>query len=91
MLVGRSINCPMGVAHRLVEAKDRGAKVIFVNPWQPDPALGTADWIPVVPGTDDGHPITKAELTGTDSDADKALYAMRYIPQHGRRDAGERG
>lgn len=112
MLVGRSINCPMGVAHRLVEAKDRGAKVIFVNPWQPDPALGTADWIPVVPGTDgalifsmlqvmireklydaeflarqtnaaylvssdDGHPITKAELTGTDSDADKALYAMR--------------
>ncbi|MDL2059808.1 molybdopterin-dependent oxidoreductase [Mesosutterella sp. AGMB02718] len=112
VLVGRSINCPMGVAGRLAEARDRGAKIIFVNPWQPDAALGLGEWVPVTPGTDgafllsliqvmireklydepflarqtnaaylvasdDGRPLTRAELEGTESDADKALFAVR--------------
>ena len=53
LLPGRTLNAPIGAQFRLAKAKERGARVAFLNPAHPDTAYGDGEWISCVPGTDD--------------------------------------
>lgn len=52
MLIGRSMGSSMGALHTMNAARNRGAKVIAVDPRMPDAAYGDVEWVPVRPGTD---------------------------------------
>lgn len=52
MLIGRSMGSAMGALHTLNLARERGAKVVSVDPRMPDIAYGDAQWIAIRPGTD---------------------------------------
>ena len=52
LLVGRTLNCAMGVFSTASEAREKGAKLVFVDPRMPEGALGEAEWIGIRPGTD---------------------------------------
>lgn len=53
LLVGRTLQASMGAAARLASARrNHNAKVVFVDPRQPDNALAGAEWVPILPGTD---------------------------------------
>ena len=53
LLVGRTLNASIGAAARLARARrNHDAKVVFVDPRQPDNALAGAEWVPILPGTD---------------------------------------
>jgi anaerobic selenocysteine-containing dehydrogenase len=53
LLVGRTLNASIGAAARLARARrNHNAKVVFVDPRQPDNALAGAEWVPILPGTD---------------------------------------
>ncbi len=53
LLVGRTLQASMGAAARLAKARlAHRAKVVFVDPRQPDNALAGAEWVPIMPGTD---------------------------------------
>ena len=50
ILIGRSMGSSMGALHTLNLARERGAKVIAVDPRMPDIAYGDAHWAPIRPG-----------------------------------------
>lgn len=52
ILIGRSMGSSMGALHTLNQARERGAKVVAVDPRMPDIAYGDAQWVPIKPGTD---------------------------------------
>lgn len=52
LLVGRSLNCAMGVQATFAKARKNGCRVVFVDPRMPETAFGDAKWIPIRPGTD---------------------------------------
>ncbi|QDA53836.1 twin-arginine translocation signal domain-containing protein [Sutterella faecalis] len=53
LCVGRSLNCAMGVAAVFGRSREKGAKVIFVDPRMPENAMSSgAEWVPIRPGTD---------------------------------------
>ena len=49
---GRSLNAPIGAVHRLAQAREHGAKVVFLNPAHPDVAYADAEWLSCKPATD---------------------------------------
>ena len=52
LLVGRTLNCAMGIASVVSKAKADGARLVFVDPRMPEGALSDAEWVPIRPGTD---------------------------------------
>lgn len=52
LLVGRSLGCSMGVNHLVAKARERGLKVVVVDPRMPDMAFSDTEWVPITPGTD---------------------------------------
>ena len=52
LLVGRTLNCAMGVFSTAAQARENGARLVFVDPRMPEGALGESEWIPIKPGTD---------------------------------------
>ena len=52
LLVGRTLNCAMGVFSTAAYAREHGARLVFVDPRMPEGALGESEWIPIKPGTD---------------------------------------
>ena len=52
LLVGRTLNCAMGVFSTAAAARENGARLVFVDPRMPEGALGESEWIPIKPGTD---------------------------------------
>lgn len=52
LLPGRTLSAPVGAQWRLAKAKEKGAKVAFLNPAHPDTAYGDAEWISCKPATD---------------------------------------
>ena len=52
ILIGRSMGSAMGALHTLNLARERGAKVIAVDPRMPDIAYGDAQWVQIRPGED---------------------------------------
>lgn len=52
LLIGRTLNCAMGVASVFAKAKENSARVVFVDPRMPEGALSAAEWVPIRPGTD---------------------------------------
>lgn len=52
ILIGRSMGSSMGALSTMNAARERGAKVVSVDPRMPDACYGDVDWVPVRPGTD---------------------------------------
>lgn len=52
LLVGRTVHCAVGVSTTIAKARERGCKVVFVDPRMPQAAFADAAWIPIKPGTD---------------------------------------
>lgn len=52
LLVGRSLGCSMGVNHLVAKARERGLKIVMVDPRMPDMAFSDVEWVPIIPGTD---------------------------------------
>lgn len=52
LLVGRTIHCAVGVHTTVAAARERGCKVVFVDPRMPQAAFADTTWIPIKPGTD---------------------------------------
>lgn len=52
LLIGRTLNCAMGVQATFAEARKKGCRVVFVDPRMPESAFGDAEWLPIRPGTD---------------------------------------
>jgi anaerobic selenocysteine-containing dehydrogenase len=53
LMVGRTLNASIGAAARLASARrNHNAKVVYVDPRQPDNALAGGEWVPILPGTD---------------------------------------
>ncbi|MEG0822118.1 MAG: molybdopterin-dependent oxidoreductase [Burkholderiaceae bacterium] len=52
LLVGRTLGCSMGVNHLVAQARERGLKVVVVDPRMPDMAFSDTEWVPIKPGTD---------------------------------------
>jgi len=52
VLIGRSLDAAMGLIRRLTAARERGVKVVVVDPRAPNIAYGSVEWVPIIPGTD---------------------------------------
>ena len=52
LLVGRTINCAAGSFAQVAEARNRGARLVFVDPRMPEGALAESEWVPIKPGVD---------------------------------------
>lgn len=52
LLIGRTINCAIGSFAQVSEARNKGARLVFVDPRMPEGALAESEWIPIRPGTD---------------------------------------
>ena len=52
LLVGRTVSCAIGVQTTIARARERGCKIVFVDPRMPETAWADAQWIPIKPGTD---------------------------------------
>ena len=52
LLVGRTLNCAVGVFSTAAQARANGGRLVFVDPRMPEGALGEAEWIGIRPGTD---------------------------------------
>ncbi len=52
LLVGRTLNCAIGVFSVASAARDRGCRIVFVDPRMPEGALGESEWVAIRPGTD---------------------------------------
>lgn len=70
ILIGRSMGCSMGALHTLNLARERGAKVIAVDPRMPDIAYGDAHWVPIRPGQDGAFALGLLNVMITEKLAD---------------------
>jgi len=52
VLVGRSLNAAMGLVRRPAAARERGFKVVVVDPRALNIAFSSVEWVPTIPGTD---------------------------------------
>lgn len=52
LLVGRTVQCAVGVHASIAAARDRGCRVIFVDPRMPQAGFANSVWLPIRPGTD---------------------------------------
>lgn len=52
LLVGRNLDAAMGLVRRLAKARERGVKVVVVDPRAPNIAYSSVEWVPIIPGTD---------------------------------------
>jgi anaerobic selenocysteine-containing dehydrogenase len=52
VLVGRNLDAAMGLVRRLAAARERGVKIVVVDPRSPNIAFGSVEWVPIIPGTD---------------------------------------
>ena len=52
ILVGRNLDAAMGHVRRLTAARERGVKVVVVDPRAPNIAYSSVEWVPIIPGTD---------------------------------------
>lgn len=59
---GRSLNAPIGAVHRLAQAREHGAKAVFLNPAHPDVAFADGEWLPCTPGTDAAFMLALANV-----------------------------
>ncbi len=50
--IGRSLNCAIGIQNVVSKARQKGLKVVYIDPRMPQAALSGAQWIPIKPGTD---------------------------------------
>lgn len=70
ILIGRSMGSSMGALHTLNIARERGAKVIAVDPRMPDIAYGDAHWVPIRPGQDGAFALSLIHVMITEKLAD---------------------
>lgn len=52
VLVGRNLDAAMGLVRRLAAARERGVKIVVVDPRAPNIAFSSVEWVPIIPGTD---------------------------------------
>ena len=52
MLVGRTVSCAIGVQSTMAANRERGGRIVFVDPRMPEPGFAGSEWIPIKPGTD---------------------------------------
>ncbi|AET34038.1 molybdopterin-containing oxidoreductase family protein [Pyrobaculum ferrireducens] len=52
ILIGRNLDAAMGHIRRLTAARERGVKVVVVDPRAPNIAYSSLEWVPIIPGTD---------------------------------------
>jgi len=52
VLVGRNLDAAMGHVRRLAAARERGVKIVVVDPRAPNIAFSSVEWVPIIPGTD---------------------------------------
>ncbi len=52
LLIGRNLDAAMGHVRRLAAARERGVKIVVVDPRAPNIAYSSVEWLPINPGTD---------------------------------------
>jgi len=52
LLVGRTLDAAIGLVRRLAKARERGVKIVVVDPRAPNLAYSSVEWVPIIPGTD---------------------------------------
>ncbi|ABL87344.1 molybdopterin oxidoreductase [Pyrobaculum islandicum DSM 4184] len=52
VLLGRVLDAAMGHVRSLAKARERGAKIVVIDPRAPNIAFGAVEWVPIIPGTD---------------------------------------
>ncbi len=70
---GRQMAAPVAVQTRVGRAKQLGAEIAFLNPAQPDAAMGSAEWIPIKPGTDAAFMLGLANVLVNEQTFDEAF------------------
>jgi anaerobic selenocysteine-containing dehydrogenase len=70
---GRSLNAPIGAVHRLAEAREHGAKAVFLNPAMPDVAFAAGEWLSCKPGTDAAFLLGVAHVLVREGTYDEAF------------------
>ncbi len=75
LAVGRTFNCAMGVSAVVARAREEGARVVFVDPRQPEGALGNCEWVPIRPGTDTPFLLSLINVAMEENLADLAFLA----------------
>ena len=74
---GRSLNAPMGAVQRLAQAREKGAKVVFLNPAMPDVAFANGEWLACYPGTDAAFMLGVARVL-----VEEGRYDATFVRQH---------
>lgn len=52
LCVGRTLNCAIGIAAVAGKSREKGGRVVFVDPRMPEGAFAGSEWVPIRPGTD---------------------------------------
>jgi thiosulfate reductase / polysulfide reductase chain A len=75
LLIGRTLQASMGASYRMAQGKNRGAKVVFVDPRQPEGAAAGAEWVPITPGTDTAFALSISQVILADKTYDTEFLA----------------
>ncbi len=75
LLIGRSMGSSMGALSTMNAARERGAKVVSVDPRMPDACYGDVEWVPVRPGTDMAFVLSMMNVMIEEKLADFAFLA----------------
>ena len=52
LMVGRTVNCAIGVQTTIAQAREKGCRIVYVDPRMPETAWADSQWIGIRPGTD---------------------------------------
>ncbi len=77
VLVGRHLNVAMGHIWRLAAARERGVKVVVVDPRAPIIAFSSVEWVPIIPGTDAAFLMAMAYVI-----INEDLYGVDFVKRY---------
>jgi thiosulfate reductase/polysulfide reductase chain A len=77
VLVGRNLDAAMGHVRRLAAARERGVKIVVVDPRAPNIAFSSVEWVPIIPGTDAAFLMAMAYVI-----INEGLYDVDFVKKY---------
>lgn len=77
VLVGRNLDVAMGHIRRLAAARERGVKVVVVDPGAPNIAFSSVEWVPIIPGTNAAFLMAMAYVI-----INEVLYDVDFVKRY---------
>ncbi|MEM4650428.1 MAG: molybdopterin-dependent oxidoreductase [Pyrobaculum sp.] len=77
VLMGRNLDAAMGLVRRLAAARERGVKIVVVDPRAPNIAFSSVEWVPIIPGTDAAFLMAMAYVI-----INEGLYDVDFVKKY---------